>query len=321
MAWLSFREVRKNKIVLIHARSYTPAVVALFVGGILRVPFIFDMRALWPEELITAGRLKRGSMIHRAIAACERSCLRRAGAVVALTNSAASYLRGKYSGELEDQIVRVIPTCADLTRFRPGAESRSKPVIGCLGTVLSGWFRLDWLSAFLNVVAKSDSDLRFEITTRDDPEVVRRQLAGTPEIESRLSVAPCASEIVHEVLQGQVASVMFYAGGQVSELGRSPTRMAEILGCGVPVVANEGVGDVADIIRKFRVGVLVRSVAYQDMESAFFDLQDLLKDPDLSARCRRAAEEVFSLEAGTKAYMALYSDVLSKFSRVSGEPF
>jgi glycosyltransferase involved in cell wall biosynthesis len=97
--------------------------------------------------------------------------------------------------------------------------------------------------------------------------------------------------------------------------------MAEILGCGVPVVANEGVGDVADIIRKFRVGVLVRSVAYQDMESAFFDLQDLLNDPDLSARCRRAAEEVFSLEAGTTAYMALYSEVLSKYSRVSGESF
>lgn len=116
----------------------------------------------------------------------------------------------------------------------------------------------------------------------------------------------------HQVLHGQMASVMFYAGGEISELGRSPTRMAEILGCGLPVVANEGVGDVAQIIREYRVGVLVTGASALEMEVAWDNLQQLLADPDLAARCRRAAEEVFSLETGTAAYSVLYAEILGR---------
>lgn len=102
---------------------------------------------------------------------------------------------------------------------------------------------------------------------------------------------------------------MFYAGGEVSELGRSPTRMGEILGCGLPVVANDGVGDVARIIRDYNVGVIAAGSSASDMEKAWDDLQCLLSDPDLPIRCRRAAEEVFSLKAGTAAYSRLYAAI------------
>ena len=72
MVWLVWRLVRQKNVKLIHARSYIPAGVACVVSRFTGVPFIFDMRALWPEELITAGRLRRGSLLHRAIAATSR---------------------------------------------------------------------------------------------------------------------------------------------------------------------------------------------------------------------------------------------------------
>ena len=314
MVWLVAREVRRQRVRLIHARSYIPAAVALVVSRMTGVPFIFDMRALWPEELITARRLRRGSMLHKAMVASERACLRRAGGVVSLTHAAVEHLQRVYPGDMAGQTVAVIPTCADLDRFVPAKQPPAGRVIGCLGTVLSGWFRLDWLAAFLTVAAKRDPELRFELTTRDDPEQVRAAIGGDADMQARLSIAPSPSERVHEVIQGQMASVMFYAGGEVSELGRSPTRMAEILGCGLPVVANEGVGDVAQVIRDYRVGVLVGGPGKGAMEAAWDELQQLLADPDLSRRCRAAAEEVFSLEAGTAAYSALYTDILSRQS-------
>jgi glycosyltransferase involved in cell wall biosynthesis len=182
-------------------------------------------------------------------------------------------------------------------------------VIGCLGTVLSGWFRLDWLAAFLAVAAKRDPELRFALTTRDNPKHVHEALGFGAELQSRLSIAPSPSERVHEVIQGQMASVMFFTQG-LSKLGSSPTRMAEILGCGLPVVANEGVGDVAQIIRTHRVGVLVNGPSESEMNAAWDELQQLLNDPDLAVRCRRAAEECFSLKAGTAAYLGLYKQIL-----------
>lgn len=310
LVWLLRREVRSQGALLIHARSYIPAAVAMTVSRLTGVPFIFDMRALWPEELITAGRLRRGSVLHHVIIAAERTCLRRAGAVVSLTHAAVRHLSRVYPGEMIGQTIAVIPTCADLDRFVPAKQAPEHRVIGCLGTVLSGWFRLDWLKSFLSVASQHDPSAVFALTTRDDPVRVRAALDPDGRLGERLRIAPSAPGDVQTVLQGQTASVMFYAGGEISELGRSPTRMAEILGCGLPVVANDGVGDVASIIREHRVGVLAESSDPRAMAIAWTELMTLLKDPDLPARCRRAAEEVFSLETGTTAYARLYHQLI-----------
>lgn len=309
MVWLTRREVRAQGVRLIHARSYIPAAVALVVSALTRVPFIFDMRALWPEELITAGRLRRGSLLHRAIVAAERACLRRAGGVVSLTHAAVDHLRRVFPQDLAGQRMVVIPTCADLDRFVPAAHAPEARVYGCLGTVLSGWFRMDWLAAFLAMAAQRDPEARFELTTRDDPDRVHALLGGDQALQKRIVIAPCPSDKVQEVLQGQRASVMFFTDG-LSKLGSSPTRMAEILGCGLPVMANDGVGDVARIIREHRVGVLAAGPEPEKMAAAWDELQALLADPDLPRRCRAAAEQVFSLHAGTQAYQRLYAEIL-----------
>ena len=319
MVWLAMREVRQQQIRLIHARSYIPATVALVVSRLTGVPFIFDMRALWPEELITAGRLRRGSPLHWVIVAAERACLRRASGVVSLTQAAVGYLRNIYPEELARQKIAVIPTCADLTRFVPASQPPALRVIGCLGTLISGWFKVDWLATFLAVAAKSDPNLQFQVTTWDDPAKVRALIGGDEDLQSRLQVEPCPSERVHEVLQWQMASVMFFTQG-LSKLGSSPTRMAEILGCGLPVVANEGVGDVAQIIRKYRVGVLVNGPSEREIHAAWDELQSLLGDSELPLRCRRAAEEVFSLQTGSAAYSALYRQVLASANGVNRLP-
>jgi hypothetical protein len=141
---------------------------------------------------------------------------------------------------------------------------------------------------------------------------VRSAIGGTAALQARITVSPSPAERVQEVLQGQIASVMFYAGGEVSELGRSPTRMGEILGCGLPVVANEGVGDVARILREHRVGVLAAGADPASMARAWDELQDLLRDPGLAARCRTAAQQLFSLQAGTESYGILYRAILDR---------
>lgn len=314
--WLCLREVRKGNARLIHARSYIPAAVALAVNWLAGTPFIFDMRALWPEELITAGRLRRGSLLHRGMAWAERTCLRRAAGVVSLTHAAVDHLQAVYPDALAGQRIRVIPTCADLERFVPAARQVVVPrIYACLGTVLSGWFRLDWLAAFFQAAAR-DSSAQFQIVTRDDPQQVRAALGLGPELQSRISIFAKPSQLVHEAVQAQSVSVMFFTEG-LSKLGSSPTRMGEVLGCGLPVVANDGVGDVAHIITKYRVGVLVADAGEVAMQAALTELEVLLQDPDLAKRCRQAAEKVFSLSAGTAAYRQLYQDILAPVYGVS----
>lgn len=313
MIWLALRETRRGNVRLIHARSYIPAAAALIVHRLTGVPFIFDMRALWPEELITAGRFRRGSLLHRMIVALERACLRNAAGIVSLTHAAVDYLNQEYPRELEGQRICVIPTCADLERFKPAKVERSaERVYGCIGSVLSGWFRLNWLSAFFSAAAMRDAGARFEIITRDNAVEVRRRVDPDQELGDRLTIYSRPSGDMHHAIQSHDVSAMFYAGGETSELGRSPTRMAEVLACGLPVVANSGVGDVARLISQYRVGVLVEGPEPAEMQTALEKLDCLLEDPGLASRCRAAAETVFSLEVGTEAYSRLYGLILKE---------
>ena len=138
--------------------------------------------------------------------------------------------------------------------------------------------------------------------TRDDEDLVRTALDPMNKFADRLEIGPRTFEEMPDAVRSHDLSVMFYEGWEVSELGRSPTRMAEVLACGLPVVANEGVGDVADIILRYSVGVIVKDGSEAAMTTALDELAVLRSDPDLPSRCRKAAEEVFSLEAGTEAY-------------------
>lgn len=302
---------RRSRPQLLHARSYVPAAIALLLHRLTGVPFIFDMRALWPEELITAGHLQRGSNLHDSLLWLERRCLQESSAVVSLTQAAVGYLHNRYPGELSGQRISVIPTCADLQRFQPADPAPTTPlVIGCIGTVISGWFLIDWLRAFFEAIARADPTARFELISRDAPAAILGALQPSPSWADRLQIQSAAPAEMPAIVQRHTASVMFFTGG-LSKLGSSPTRMAEVLGCGLPVVANPGVGDVEQVIRQHRVGVLASGSSAAEMDACVAVLLDLLKDPQLSRRCRHTAESLFSLESGTAAYRQLYAQILA----------
>jgi len=310
VALWQFRSNRRP--MLVHARSYLPAAIALILLRITGTPFIFDMRALWPEELISAGHLRRGSILHRSLLWIERQCLQECFAVVSLTHAAVLYLQKRYSNELALKRIVVIPTCADLQRFSPCSSTCDVPlVIGCVGTVLSGWFLTDWLSSFFDAVLRVVPTARFELISRDPQDRIRTALNHSAcSWFDRLLIQSAAPAEMPSIIQRHTASVMFFTSG-LSKLGSSPTRMAEVLGCGRPVVANPGVGDMEQVIRKHRVGVLANGPSAEEMDACVTELLALLNDPMLAIRCRRTAEALFSLESGTAAYLQLYTEILA----------
>lgn len=308
--WYARRECRRKRHRILHARSYLPAWVGLLLRRSTGIDVLFDMRALWPEELIAAGRVGRDRVLHRWLVSLERRCLREASAVVSLTEAARRHLAAAYPAELSEQRMVVIPTCVDLHRFTPATRSPGKsPVYGCSGTLLSGWFRLGWLRQWIETVAIQDESVRFDIVTRDDMDAVREALAPLAITSDRLRIGAAKPEQMPAVLRGQDLSFMFFNAG-VDKLGSSPTRMAEVLATGIPVVINAGVGDASELVANERVGVIVYEDSPTEMERAYRELMALLDEPDLGERCRRVAETHFSLDVGVSRYRALYRAVL-----------
>ncbi|GGY06674.1 glycosyl transferase [Litchfieldella qijiaojingensis] len=312
---VTLRFSSRREVQLIHCRSYIPAIVAWLCGKVTRKPFIFDMRAIWPDELVTAGRLSEGAVTYNILKWFERRLLRNATKVISLTDAAVEYLLDKYSELTRDQF-EVITTCVDINHFNvperlsaSGNLAQSKRetfVVGTMGTLLSGWFYLDAFFAFFLAVKQYLPEARVSIITRDDHCRVLEKAAHVGVNVDDINIVAATPAEMPAYLANMDVGIMFYA----PDVGRAPTRLAEFLATGVPVVGNHGIGDLGQLINHYEVGVVVKNVYDQrELDSAACQLLEHYDGILARQACRHAADDYFSADQGAERYRRLYESI------------
>ena len=95
-----------------------------------------------------------------------------------------------------------------------------------------------------------------------------------------------------------------------SKLSSSPTKLAEYLLAGVPVVVNKGIGDVDELVNGNEVGIVLDTLDHDSLAKGVARSIKLASEPGVRERCRRVAEEQFGLEeVGGPFYRRIYSDL------------
>ncbi|MEJ7583477.1 MAG: hypothetical protein WKF43_05160 [Acidimicrobiales bacterium] len=92
-------------------------------------------------------------------------------------------------------------------------------------------------------------------------------------------------------------------------IGAMPTKIAEFLASGRPVVVSRGLGDMDRLAAEYRCAVVVDDASESGLAVAATALLDLVADPNTPTRCRRAAEDHFSLEVGIDRLLEVYGSV------------
>lgn len=101
------------------------ALSGAFLARRHKVPFVFEVRDLWPQTLIDLGRIKEHGMVATAMRWMERWLYRRADRIVTLLPQAVDYIA--LLGIPESKVVW-IPNGVDLSGFPdPGPPSSSAP--------------------------------------------------------------------------------------------------------------------------------------------------------------------------------------------------
>lgn len=305
-AWLVFR----HGLRIIHARSDVPALMAWLVTRVTPVKFLYDMRGFWVDERVDGGLWPHDGILFRVGKWFERRFLLNADHVVVLTHAATREL-GKYpflDGRMPP--LTVIPTCADLQRFKP-APTEAGPgfVLGYVGTA-GTWYRFDALVMCFNILRGFKPDARLLIINRNEHDLIRERLetGGVPRELVELRAA-MPEEVPHQM--ARMHATAFFIKQAFSKRASAPTKLAEFLGCGIPCLTNTGVGDMAEIIEKELVGVAVRGFEADDMRAGVERFLTLLRDPKVGERCRNAAIRHFSLERGVEQYLNIYRELNS----------
>lgn len=299
--WLTLR----HRLRIVHARSYVPALMALVVKRLTGVRYLFDMRGFWADERLDGGLWPREGRLYRITKSLERRFLLSADHVVSLTHAAVREMRTWtwLSGRMPP--TTVISTCADLVRFAASPAPPDKPfIVGYVGSA-GTWYLFDEAVACFGLLRGMRPDARWLIVNRGEHEFIRRRLeaAGVPAEAVELRTAE-HSEMPQQMARMHVG--MFFIKPFFSKQASAPTKLGEFLGCGIPCLANAGVGDMADILEGERVGVAINQFDEQSMREGLHALLALVDDPSTRVRCVAAAHKHFLLEEGVARYAAIY---------------
>ncbi len=198
----------------------------------------------------------------------------------------------------------MIPTCAEVSTFRPRVSGQ-KPEFGLIYCGSIGtWYMADEMMVFARLAAGIVPGPVLFLTQQ--PEELRR-LGATPDWAEIRAAEPGS---VAEWLRRGTA-LFFFIRPIPSKRASCPTKFAEGLASGLPVVCNRGIGDLDDIVEQEGVGILVDGFSEAAYSTAARRLKGLLEDPGLSNRCRHLAETRYSVALGVAAYHELYLELVA----------
>jgi len=314
------RLVQRNKIELVHARSYIPATIALALKRKFGIKMIFDVRGLMAEEYVDAEHWPKGGLRYRITKATERRIFAATDAVVTLTERIWPIIKEWEGLKGRDVHHEVIPCCVDLARFKfdeqERARLRTSLNLGDRLTLvysgsLDGWYLTEQMADFFASVVRKRADAHVLWLTKGSRERVRQLMTERGISEDRFTIRAVAPREMPSYLAAGDVGVAFIKRC-FSKLASSPTKNGEYLACGLPIVINAGIGDSDSLVHQSQAGILIESFAGGDFDAALVEIEKLVNDPNIKTKARAVAEKVFDLNAvGVEAYARLYEGLLN----------
>jgi glycosyltransferase involved in cell wall biosynthesis len=288
--------LRRHDVLVATSPQFFTACAGYAVSRLRRVPFVFEVRDLWPESIKAVGAM-RDSLALRWLERLELFLYRKAAAIVTVTQSFRDRLgeRGVDVGK-----IGVVTNGVDLSRFAPrGRDEELAARLGLEGKFVAGYIGTHGLAHGLETVL-------------DAAEMLARQPDGDRYRVVLLGDGARKRHLLAYALQRKLSNVLFLDSVPKSEVTRYwsllnvsiihliddplfrtviPSKLFESMGMGVPIAHGVG-GESAEIVERHGVGRVFRS---GDATALAAVLRDMAREPATLAEyknaCARAAPE------------------------------
>jgi glycosyltransferase involved in cell wall biosynthesis len=309
---------------LMHCRSYITSLAGLSFKKKYDIPFVFDMRAFYPDERADAGLWPKNhplfGRVYRFFKKKEAEFLGHADHTVVLTEAGANIMRqGQLTGTPFQGKLSVIPCCADMAHFNYGNIRKSDKtnirkklnitpetfVLGYSGSV-GTWYMLPEMLDFFKVLLEKKPDSLFLVLSRDNAQEIT-DVANAKGISlDKIKTIP-VSRAEMPVWLSIFDYSIFFILPTFSKQASSPTKQGELMGLGIPVICNANVGDTEEIVEKSSAGIVVKSFTENDY--ALAAEKCILSTAD-QKQIRDLGISYYGLTDGINRYNKIYTSLL-----------
>ena len=311
----------KSNFKLIHFRGYTLGNTVLKLKNKFKVPVIFDMRSFLPDERVLGGMWNLKNPLHYCIYKyfkfLESKFYTEFDIVVSQTHLGKQIIRD-WGFDKELTRVEVVPCCADLdffdfNNYLSNKEKRRLDlgvgsgdfVLGYVGSI-GTWYCLDDMLIFFKVLLSYKPSAKFVFLSPVEPDFIFESANKIGIGKENIRVKCIDRDLMPEYISIFDWSIFFIKSG-VGKAASCPVKHGELMGMGVPVIANSKVGDIDLIVGEEESGLIVESFETPNYEDALKKLPDFCKSKD---EIRNIGAKYYNLSKGVSSYLKIYNELL-----------
>lgn len=310
---------QRHHFEIVHCRSYIAAMAGLRMKRKYGTKFLFDMRGFWADERVDGKLWSLSHPLYRRIYKYfkkkEKEFFKQADYTISLTETGKDEIQS-WKG-FENQKIQVIPCCADLNLFDKNSVTEENQlqlrerlgikvedyILGYVGSI-GTWYMLDEMLDFFRELKKQKPNAKFLFVTGENPDSILDVVKLLDDVSpSDFIITSCLHREVPLHISMFNLSV-FFIRPTYSKKASSPTKQAEIMAMGIPLVCNAGVGDTDRIVNKYHSGVVISEFTSEAFVNAIQEL-----DKFNSAETVKGAKEFFSLKEGANRYLDVYRKI------------
>lgn len=251
----------------------SPHLFAALAGWVLaarwNVPFVLEVRDLWPESIVAAGGRK--GPVYFALSALARFLYSRADRIIVLARGSGEHL---VNAGISRSKIDYVPNGVDPGAF-PALHLPSHD--GPLTFVYAGAHGpANGLDAVIDAadLLRERKDIRF-LLVGDGPAKASLEMEaerrGLKNVEFK---APVRKADMPAVLGTAHAGLMVLRESPLFAYGVSPNKLFDYLAAGLPVICNVP-GEVASMLEESGAGIQARSGSGEDLAKAIMALREL----------------------------------------------
>jgi len=264
--------VRDVDVIVGTSPQFFTACAAYVVSRVKSVPYVFELRDLWPESIKAVGAMKDSRAI-RMLERLELFLYRKAAAVVSVTES---FKRVLVSRGIDEAKIHVVTNGVDISQFKPRPkDAELTRRLKLEGKFVAGYIGTHGMAHALETLLEAAERLR----GRDIAFIFLGDGARKQALKEIAQQKALNNVIfIDSVPKSDVARYWSLLDVSIIHLRRTelfttviPSKLFECMGMGIPVL--HGVeGESADIVREQGVGLPFRPEAVDELCTALVDL-------------------------------------------------
>jgi colanic acid biosynthesis glycosyl transferase WcaI len=287
------------------------------------VPFIFDVRDLWPEIAVALGLMRDGSFIHWYLSRIVRRAYRTAAAVIVTSPGDAAAVA---QCAVDEKRIHVIPNGANCDIFRPDMKARDEIrsqlnagddlLVVYSGSFGRGMNDLDTLleTAFL---LREAEGIRFMLIGEGDKRGELEERARRKHLSNIIYVPSQSPEELNRYLNAADAGFIPRREIACDTGGNVPVKMFEYMAVGLPVLLTSIPGCEAQLIQQRANGAGAWFPAGEGKEAARW-LYDAKERIDALKEEAKPAREFVMVNYNRADGVRMLNDILSRVVEETG---